>query len=793
MPPRQKTLWNWTDDSGALKPYFAADDKILEATFTSSGGAGKAKATLNGSPYEFDFDAMVQKNLESGRVRKIARSADAPAVGATPKPTIVPGGKWYWADDSNAMKTYYPKDEAILEKVYMESNGAGKAKATLNGSPYEFDFDAMAQKNLESGRVRKIERRVPEVPKATEVAVKPTATTLEKEEKEEKVSWAWLDDSGNGKPFLAEFQPKLEKAYQVGAGTGWTEIDVKGTVYRVDFASMTQTNTTTKGTRNLRRLVGGVDTATPKSAAKPKSVEKRDREDEDAVGSKSAAKSIKVTNSDGTSTKVLKKGRGVVDVHSGLSAKAHVYEEGPDVYQCTLNQTNIAMNNNKFYIIQLLEDDSTAKYWVWTRWARVGQVGQSKLDSYPTLSGAKAGFCSKFRDKTSNDWGNRANFTKIAGKYHLMEIDYGDDEEEDAPKSPKKGPIPTSALPPALQRLMKKISDKLDMEKTMKEMEIDTRKMPLGKISKKQIKDAFGYLKTIEKEIEKSKPNRSAIVDASSMFYTLIPHDFGMMVPPPIFDPALLKRKMDLLDMLSDLEIASKLLEESKSSGKNPLDAAYDSMRCKLEPVDHGSDVYKRICDYVSNTHGKTHTAYTLSVQDVFEVDRAGEKAAYESSFGSLHNKQMLWHGSRATNFMGILSQGLRIAPPEAPVTGYMFGKGVYFADVSSKSANYCHTSRTNNEGVLLLCEVALGNEFELTEAKYMDHAPKGCHSTKGVGKMHPDPSGATTSGGVTWPLGKTVDNKAVKSTALLYNEFIVYDVKQLQMKYLITIKFNYK
>lgn len=44
----------------------------------------------------------------------------------------------------------------------------------------------------------------------------------------------------------------------------------------------------------------------------------------------------------------------------------------------------------------------------------------------------------------------------------------------------------------------------------------------------------------------------------------------------------------------------------------------------------------------------------------------------------------LLWHGSRTTNFAGILSQGLRIAPPEAPVNGYMFGKGVYFADVSS-------------------------------------------------------------------------------------------------------------
>jgi len=49
----------------------------------------------------------------------------------------------------------------------------------------------------------------------------------------------------------------------------------------------------------------------------------------------------------------------------------------------------------------------------------------------------------------------------------------------------------------------------------------------------------------------------------------------------------------------------------------------------------------------------------------------------------------------------------LRIAPPDAPVTGYMFGKGVYFADVSSKAANYCHTNKENSEGVLLICEVA--------------------------------------------------------------------------------------
>lgn len=45
-------------------------------------------------------------------------------------------------------------------------------------------------------------------------------------------------------------------------------------------------------------------------------------------------------------------------------------------------------------------------------------------------------------------------------------------------------------------------------------------------------------------------------------------------------------------------------------------------------------------------------------------------------------NLKLLWHGSRLTNFVDLLSNSLKIAPPEAPVTGYMFAKGVYFADI---------------------------------------------------------------------------------------------------------------
>ena len=71
---------------------------------------------------------------------------------------------------------------------------------------------------------------------------------------------------------------------------------------------------------------------------------------------------------------------------------------------------------------------------------------------------------------------------------------------------------------------------------------------------------------------------------------------------------------------------------------------------------------------YLQNTHAKTHSSYTLTLLELFTVEREGEKERYKKHEDN-HNRQLLWHGSRLTNWVGILSQGLRIAPPEAPVT----------------------------------------------------------------------------------------------------------------------------
>ena len=44
-------------------------------------------------------------------------------------------------------------------------------------------------------------------------------------------------------------------------------------------------------------------------------------------------------------------------------------------------------------------------------------------------------------------------------------------------------------------------------------------------------------------------------------------------------------------------------------------------------------------------------------------------------------------------------------------------------------------------------------------------------------------------------PLGKPIDTKVQNphGYTLNYNEFIVYDVKQIKMKYLVKVKFNFK
>ncbi|CAL1526877.1 unnamed protein product [Lymnaea stagnalis] len=419
----------------------------------------------------------------------------------------------------------------------------------------------------------------------------------------------------------------------------------------------------------------------------------------------SAREEAKYTKSVPAKVKMTVKGGAAVDPDSGLAEKAHVLQDKGEPMTVVLGLVDIARGTNSFYKLQALESDKNMSWWIFRAWGRVGTtIGGNKVEKCGSKNSAIATFKELYLDKTGNEWENRKNFQKFPNKFYPLEIDYGQDEDDI-----KKLDLASSksSLPKSVQNIICMIFDVESMKKAMMEFEIDMKKMPLGKLSKRQIQSAYSILTELQKLID-TKGTQTQFIDATNRFYTNVPHDFGMKKPPMLDTLDIIKQKSDMLDNLLEIEVAYSLLKGG-DDGEDPITAHYKKLKCLLEPLDPSSEEFDRLKTYTKNTHAATHNMYDLEILDVLKVVREGESQMFRP-FKDLHNRMLLWHGSRTTNYAGILSQGLRIAPPEAPVTGYMFGKGVYFADMVSKSANYCRTSKTDNIGVLLLCDVALGN-----------------------------------------------------------------------------------
>ena len=166
-------------------------------------------------------------------------------------------------------------------------------------------------------------------------------------------------------------------------------------------------------------------------------------------------------------------------------------------------------------------------------------------------------------------------------------------------------------------------------------------------------------------------------------------------------------------------------------------------MQTKLTPIDKTDPVFGHIERAIKNTQSVFYPDFTLNLIDVFSVERKGEAEAFEK-YASLPNHRLLWHGSRLVNILGILRDGLRIAPSVAPLHGQFLGKGIYLADMASKSAWYCHPTKEQKTIVLLLVEGACGDWFETSHSKYIELSSlkkNGFDSTKGWGKFEPNKS----------------------------------------------------
>lgn len=75
---------------------------------------------------------------------------------------------------------------------------------------------------------------------------------------------------------------------------------------------------------------------------------------------------------------------------------------------------------------------------------------------------------------------------------------------------------------------------------------------------------------------------------------------------------------------------------------------------------------WKTIQKYIANGHNSSTLHNSLSLVDAYHVGRPGELDRFKPFEGT--KRKLLWHGSRLCNYVGILNQGLRIAPKEGPL-----------------------------------------------------------------------------------------------------------------------------
>ncbi|KIK99939.1 hypothetical protein PAXRUDRAFT_131012 [Paxillus rubicundulus Ve08.2h10] len=597
----------------------------------------------------------------------------------------------------------------------------------------------------------------------------------------------------------------------------------------------------TRATRSTTRQV-----ATPKPASaaaalpstrtkpisRPKSAKgkgKRTRDDDDDEGPSKKAKSgdDATSKSDAPGTKdadeakkivtVLKRGKAPVDPVSSYVNTHLVYSDGTDVWDAMLNQTEVGSNKNKFYVIQLLHPIANdASCLLYTRWGRVGENGQSQQKGPWHPSVAINEFKKQFRAKAGVAWENRHGMTAGKGKYHWLERSFEEDKPETSGTNGDEEPTPDSQLHSELQVFCNLIFSAKLIDAHLSSMNYDANKLPLGKLAKSTILNGFSALKKLAEVIEKPGGDLAtslggvykACEDLSGEYYSIIPHAFGRVRPTVINTMLALKKELELVDALGDMEVASKLISTNINRDENgnllnPLDVHFNSLGLSMmEPISQTSKEFKSLTEYVTNTHGATHRSFNSLVLHAFRVERESETVAWtKAAFDNLPggDRLLLWHGSRTTNFAGILKQGLRIAPPEALKSGYMFGKGVYFADMMSKSANYCHAYLSNSIGVLLLCEVAARPYLELKAACYdadVECKKNNKLATKGTGQTQP----------TDWQdAGEALDNEALKgcympkgmpsnvlqAAHLMYNEYIVYDSSQIRLRYLLMVKMS--
>lgn len=380
----------------------------------------------------------------------------------------------------------------------------------------------------------------------------------------------------------------------------------------------------------------------------------------------------------------------------------------------------------------------SSSFWLFQSWGRISTtIDSSTLNGFFTLDEAQNCFKTIFHEMTGNDFGT-GHFVRVPGKFFMLDI------EELAWTVDKS----VTKLIETLFR-MNALPDAAEYDRS------------LGRISTKQIQAAIKMLEHISQLIRNEKIISPEFIEATNHFHMLFPFNYGNDTP---------KCFTDCYDVNNFMNSLKKILASNEK--EDQLNKNYAKLDCDIQPINNESAEFQMLDQCFEKTK---HKITQSKVEKIFRIKRRSEENRFKP-YEMFKNRQLLWHGTRLQNFVGILSQGLKIQPAGVQRNGNVFGNGIYFSDMAARSIPY------SPEGIMMLCEVALGDAEETVfQYQFPYPLPLNNHSLKALGRNQPDQK-IPLENGLTISTGNIIHDHQKQ---IRYNEFIVYNPAQVKIRYL--------
>lgn len=431
------------------------------------------------------------------------------------------------------------------------------------------------------------------------------------------------------------------------------------------------------------------------------------------------------------------------------------------------NQTNADGNNNKFFSIEL-HKCSNGKFRVYTNYGRVSDdeyTGSVGIYGPATESEMTKFFNSKFDSKVRPSKGYiEIKFVKAkVGSPKARQKVYKVSEDE-VPEAKKKKLVENKDvniiqlnLHPTISKLVSQwYNDTGNSITKHANIEITSNGLmtPLGVLSFSNIENGRKILFDLNDAIKNNNVNE--IKKLNSAFFSVIPTKLSRKInnTDMILSEETIQLKAELLKQMEDALIIGG---DSFSSNVNEK---YKKLNTEIDVINNNDTEWQRIYNFIQNTRGSNHYGTSSKINTILKVCLSADKNKYEDC--SISNEQELFHGSRNGNATGILSRGLMVAPPEAPVSGWMFSKGIYAANSSTKSLNYSWKDAADN-CFLYIVKMKLGKQKKLYYADINAHTY--CKN------------------------GEYDSVMGCKGNSLIHDEFIIYNSNQCKITHVVEIQ----